>query len=71
VQFAILNALMDDPARTRFGRPVAFDAATFVGHWPVEVKGLVRRDTDLRDKRRKLLCTLQWQAAATRMYCCG
>jgi len=58
VQFAILNALMDDPGEdqvTLSGR-VAFDAATsgsVIGR--LEVKGWVRREADPADKRRKLL----------------
>ena len=71
VQFAILNALMDDPGEdqvTLAGR-VAFDAATFgsvIGR--LEAKGWVRRGADPDDKRRKLLwCTAEGQAVATRM----
>ncbi len=58
VQFAILNALMDDPGEdqiTLSGR-VAFDAATsgsVIGR--LESKGWVRREADPADKRRKLL----------------
>lgn len=58
VQFAILNALMDDPGEdqvTLAGR-VAFDAATsgsVIGR--LEAKGWVRREADPLDKRRKLL----------------
>ena len=58
VQFAILNALMDDPGEdqvTLAGR-VAFDAATFgsvIGR--LEAKGWVRREPDGADRRRKLL----------------
>ena len=60
VQFAILNALMDDPGEdqiTLSGR-VAFDAATsgsVIGR--LEAKGWVRREADASDKRRKLLWT--------------
>ena len=60
VQFAILNALMDDPGEdqiTLSGR-VAFDAATsgsVLGR--LEAKGWVRREADPLDKRRKLLWT--------------
>ncbi|MEO8390445.1 MarR family winged helix-turn-helix transcriptional regulator [Polaromonas sp.] len=60
VQFAILNALMDDPGEdqiTLSGR-VAFDPATFgsvIGR--LEVKGWVKRQADPADKRRKLLWT--------------
>ena len=58
VQFAILNALIDEPGEdqvTLAGR-VAFDAATFgsVIH-RLEAKGWVRRKADADDKRRKLL----------------
>lgn len=60
VQFAILNALMDDPGEdqiTLSGR-VAFDPATFgsvIGR--LEAKGWVQRLADPGDKRRKLLWT--------------
>ncbi|MBC7598063.1 MAG: winged helix-turn-helix transcriptional regulator [Polaromonas sp.] len=60
VQFAILNALMDDPGEdqiTLSGR-VAFDPATFgsvIGR--LEAKGWVQRQADPGDKRRKLLWT--------------
>jgi DNA-binding MarR family transcriptional regulator len=60
VQFAILNALMDDPGEdqiTLSGR-VAFDPATFgsvIGR--LEAKGWVKRESDPADKRRKLLWT--------------
>lgn len=60
VQFAILNALMDDPGEdqiTLSGR-VAFDPATFgsvIGR--LEAKGWVRREADPDDRRRKLLWT--------------
>ncbi len=58
VQFAILNALMDEPGEdqiTLSGR-VAFDPATFgsvIGR--LEAKGWVAREADPDDKRRKLL----------------
>ncbi len=58
VQFAILNALMDDPGEdqiTLSGR-VAFDASTsgsVLGR--LEAKGWVMREADPLDKRRKLL----------------
>ncbi len=58
VQFAILNALMDDPGEdqiTLSGR-VAFDPATFgsvIGR--LEAKGWVRRAADPGDRRRKLM----------------
>ncbi len=62
VQFAILNALMDDPGEdqiTLSGR-VAFDPATFgsvIGR--LEAKGWVLREADPLDKRRKLLWTTE------------
>jgi DNA-binding MarR family transcriptional regulator len=58
VQFAILNALIDQPGEdqvTLAGR-VAFDAATsgsVIGR--LEARGWVRREPDEGDKRRKLL----------------
>ena len=71
VQFAILNALMDDPGEdqvTLAGR-VAFDAATFgsvIGR--LEAKGWVRREPDAGDKRRKRLwSTPDGEAVAIRM----
>ena len=60
VQFAILNALIDDPGEdqiTLSGR-VAFDPATFgsvIGR--LEAKEWVKRQADPLDKRRKLLWT--------------
>ena len=58
VQFAILNALMDDPGEDQItlSSRVAFDPATFgsvVGR--IEDKGWVTRKADPADKRRKLL----------------
>jgi DNA-binding MarR family transcriptional regulator len=58
VQFAILNALIDDPGEDQvtLARKVAFDAATFgsvIGR--LEAKGWVRREADESDRRRKLL----------------
>jgi DNA-binding MarR family transcriptional regulator len=71
VQFAILNALMDDPGEdqvTLAGR-VAFDAATFgsvIGR--LEAKGWVRREPDAGDRRRKRLwVTPQGEQAALAM----
>ncbi|MBK0393110.1 MarR family winged helix-turn-helix transcriptional regulator [Ramlibacter algicola] len=71
VQFAILNALMDDPGEdqvTLAGR-VAFDAATFgsvIGR--LEAKGWVRRQLDGADRRRKLLwVTAEGEQAAQAM----
>ena len=71
VQFAILNALMDDPGEDQvtLAARVAFDAATFgsvIGR--LEAKGWVRREADPGDKRRKLLwSTPDGEAVATRM----
>jgi DNA-binding MarR family transcriptional regulator len=71
VQFAILNALMEEPGEdqvTLAGR-VAFDAATFgsVIH-RLEAKGWVLRKPDTADKRRKLLwVTPQGERAALSM----
>jgi DNA-binding MarR family transcriptional regulator len=58
VQFAILNALMDDPGEDQItlSNRVAFDPATLgsvVGR--LETKGWVMRKADPGDKRRKLL----------------
>jgi DNA-binding MarR family transcriptional regulator len=58
VQFAILNALMDDPGEDQvtLAAKVAFDAATFgsvIGR--LEAKGWVRRQADEHDRRRKRL----------------
>jgi DNA-binding MarR family transcriptional regulator len=71
VQFAILNALIDDPGEdqvTLAGR-VAFDAATFgsvIGR--LEAKGWVRREPDAQDRRRKLLwVTAEGEQAAVSM----
>jgi DNA-binding MarR family transcriptional regulator len=71
VQFAILNALMDEPGEdqvTLAGR-VAFDAATLgsvIGR--LEAKGWVRREADPSDKRRKLLWTTpEGESVATQM----
>lgn len=58
VQFAILNALIDDPGEDQvtLARRVAFDAATSGSVISrLEAKGWVRREPDARDKRRKLL----------------
>ena len=71
VQFAILNALIDDPGEdqiTLSGR-VAFDPATFgsvVGR--LEAKGWVKREADPVDRRRKLLwITAEGEAVALQM----
>ncbi len=58
VQFAILNALMDDPGEDQItlANRVAFDPATLgsvVGR--IEAKGWVTRRADAGDRRRKLL----------------
>lgn len=58
VQFAILNALIEDPGEDQvtLAGKVAFDAATFgsvIGR--LEAKGWVRREPDAQDRRRKLL----------------
>ncbi len=71
VQFAILNALIDDPGEDQvtLAGKVAFDAATFgsvVGR--LEGKGWVRREPDDSDRRRKLLwITPAGEQAARRM----
>lgn len=58
VQFAILNALVDQPGEdqiTLAGR-VALDAATLGAVVArLHARGLVRRESDPRDRRRKLL----------------
>ena len=71
VQFAILNALIDDPGEdqvTLAGR-VAFDAATSGSVISrLESKGWVRREADPADRRRKLLwVTAQGEQVALRM----
>lgn len=71
VQFAILNALIDEPGEDQvtLASRVAFDAATFgsvIGR--LEAKGWVRREADALDKRRKLLwITPEGRDAASRM----
>lgn len=58
VQFAMLNALMDEPGEDQItlAGKVAFDAATSGAVITrLENKGLLRRDADPQDKRRKLL----------------
>jgi DNA-binding MarR family transcriptional regulator len=71
VQFAILNALIDDPGEDQItlSNRVAFDPATFgsvVGR--IEAKGWVTRKADPDDKRRKLLwVTPEGQAMAVAM----
>ncbi len=71
VQFAILNALMDDPGEdqiTLSGR-VAFDAATSGSVIArLEAKGWVLREPDPADRRRKLLwVTPEGQKVALQM----
>ena len=71
VQFAILNALIEDPGEDQvtLAAKVAFDAATFgsvIGR--LESKGWVRRVPDAADRRRKLLwITPQGKQAAAQM----
>jgi DNA-binding MarR family transcriptional regulator len=71
VQFAILNALIEDPGEDQvtLARRVAFDAATsgsVLGR--LEAKGWVRREADAVDRRRKLLwVTEEGSQAAQRM----
>lgn len=71
VQFAILNALIDDPGEDQvtLARKVAFDAATsgsVIGR--LEAKGWVRREADAADRRRKLLwVTPEGEQAARHM----
>lgn len=71
VQFAILNALIDDPGEDQvtLAGKVAFDAATFgsvIGR--LEAKGWVRRELHAGDRRRKLLwVTPDGQEAARQM----
>jgi DNA-binding MarR family transcriptional regulator len=58
VQFAMLNALVDEPGEDQvtLAGKVAFDAATSGAVIArLEAKGLLRRDADPKDKRRKLL----------------
>jgi DNA-binding MarR family transcriptional regulator len=58
VQFAILNALLDDPGEDQvtLARKVAFDPATFGSVIArLESRGWVRREPDAADRRRKLL----------------
>jgi DNA-binding MarR family transcriptional regulator len=71
VQFAILNALIEDPGEDQItlAGKVAFDAATFgsvIGR--LEAKGWVKRKADAQDRRRKLLwVTKEGEAAALAM----
>lgn len=71
VQFAMLNALMDDPGldQVSLASRVAFDAATsgsVIGR--LESKGWIRREADEQDRRRKRLwITPEGQAVAQQM----
>jgi DNA-binding MarR family transcriptional regulator len=71
VQFAILNALIDDPGEDQvtLAGKVAFDAATFGSVIArLETRGWVRREADAADRRRKLLwVTPEGEAAARSM----
>jgi DNA-binding MarR family transcriptional regulator len=71
VQFAILNALIDDPGEDQvtLAGKVAFDAATFGSVTSrLEAKGWVRREPDAVDRRRKLLwVTAEGERAAQHM----
>ena len=69
VQFAILNALLEDPGEDQvtLARKVAFDPATFgsvIGR--LEARGWVRREPDAADRRRKLLWVTQEGAELAR-----
>jgi DNA-binding MarR family transcriptional regulator len=69
VQFAILNALLEDPGEDQvtLARKVAFDAATFGSVIArLEARGWVRREADEADRRRKLLWVTQEGAEAAR-----
>jgi DNA-binding MarR family transcriptional regulator len=71
VQFAILNALIEDPGEDQvtLAGKVAFDAATFgsvIGR--LEARGWVKRKADAQDRRRKLLwVTPEGERAAAAM----
>jgi DNA-binding MarR family transcriptional regulator len=71
VQFAILNALIEDPGEDQvtLARKVAFDAATFGSVIArLEGRGWVRRQPDAADRRRKLLwVTPDGEEAARKM----
>ena len=71
VQFAIVNALIDDPGEDQvtLASKVAFDAATFGSVVArLEAKGWVRREADGSDRRRKLLwITPEGERAARQM----
>jgi DNA-binding MarR family transcriptional regulator len=69
VQFAILNALLEDPGEDQvtLARKVAFDAATFGSVITrLEARGWVRREPADNDRRRKLLWVTEEGAAAAR-----
>lgn len=69
VQFAILNALLQDPGEDQvtLARKVAFDAATFGSVIArLEARGWVRREADAADRRRKLLWVTEEGAQAAR-----
>lgn len=71
VQFAILNALLEDPGEDQvtLARKVAFDPATFGSVIArLEGRGWVRREPDAADRRRKLLwVTAEGAEAAQKM----
>lgn len=73
VQFAILNALIDDPGEDQItlSKNVAFDPATFGSVISrLESKGWVTRAADAADKRRKLLWVTELgEQAAFSMKC--
>jgi DNA-binding MarR family transcriptional regulator len=69
VQFAILNALQEDPGEDQvtLARKVAFDAATFGSVITrLEARGWVRREADAVDRRRKRLWVTEEGADAAR-----
>lgn len=69
VQFAILNALLEDPGEDHvtLARKVAFDPATFGGVIArLEARGWVRREPDAADRRRKLLWVTEEGAEVAR-----
>ena len=71
VQFAILNALIEDPGEDQvtLAGKVAFDAATFGSVIArLEARGWVKREPDAQDRRRKLLwVTAEGEKAALAM----
>ena len=69
VQFAILNALLEDPGadQVTLARKVAFDAATFGSVITrLEARGWVRREAHAGDRRRKRLWVTSDGAQAAR-----